>query len=278
MKTSHRVLRAIALAALLALGPSAEAADDTALFANQVPPNVMLIVDNSLSMNNVVTHPAYNVNLYNDGVCSTDPSNVNYNANCTAYPLCPIVYGDAEFDVGSTNNWDTRDGGVVATRNGLTVNKSDNNADCGDREVYADPIVQSDARDTWWKLHYLRWYFSANVNLDHDGDGRSILTEILDTNDGVKSACLGGGTYALYRRSRVSAARSVLREVICNTSLSASIRFGLAKFKTWVSSEADGGYVAVPIANYTSAQESALDRGIANVDGETSTPLGETLY
>ena len=34
-------------------------ADDTDLFSTNVPPNVVMIFDNSGSMNNVVWHPAY---------------------------------------------------------------------------------------------------------------------------------------------------------------------------------------------------------------------------
>jgi hypothetical protein len=105
MKTQHRALRALALAVLLALGPSAEAADDTALFSNQVAPNVMLIVDNSISMKEIVWHPAYNPDLFWSATCSTDPEDPNYDENCLEYPLCPITPGDSEFTAGATNDW-----------------------------------------------------------------------------------------------------------------------------------------------------------------------------
>jgi type IV pilus assembly protein PilY1 len=276
MKTQHRALRALALAVLLALGPSAEAADDTALFSNQVAPNVMLIVDNSISMKEIVWHPAYNPDLFWSATCSTDPEDPDYDENCLEYPLCPITPGDSEFTAGATNDWPLF--GQMETESGITVNKSDNHTDCNDRTVFADSVLDGEGVRTTWSEHYLEWYFSDNVNLDHDGNGTTILQEIVDTNDGVNSSCVGGGTYPLYQRARITAARQVLREVICNTSLVASIRYGLAKFMPLSSGETTGGYVVVEIDDYDSAQDLALDTAIGNVDGETYTPLAETLF
>ena len=52
-------LAGLALAAGLMLPAAAGRADDTALFSAAVPPNVLLVIDNSGSMNEVVWHPAY---------------------------------------------------------------------------------------------------------------------------------------------------------------------------------------------------------------------------
>ena len=59
--STHRKLglRNLCVGALL-LGSSlvAGAADDTALFSTSFPPNVLLMVDNSNSMNEIMRHPA----------------------------------------------------------------------------------------------------------------------------------------------------------------------------------------------------------------------------
>src|SRR5687768_17099599 len=52
-------LAAFALAAALMLPAAAGRADDTTLFSAAVAPNVLLVIDNSGSMNEVVWHPAY---------------------------------------------------------------------------------------------------------------------------------------------------------------------------------------------------------------------------
>jgi Tfp pilus tip-associated adhesin PilY1 len=56
-----RTLPAILIAGCIAFLPTAELvhADDTDLFRSSVPPNVMIVVDNSKSMNQSVTHPGY---------------------------------------------------------------------------------------------------------------------------------------------------------------------------------------------------------------------------
>jgi type IV pilus assembly protein PilY1 len=289
----HRITKRIlplaaATAALLAPAGGGPLADDTALFANQVAPNVVLIFDNSQSMNHIVWHPAYKPELFHDGVCSTDPADPDYDENCLEYPLCPLTYNDGEFEDSATNNWSISDGGVFGTRSGTgTIVKSDNNSACNDRVVFHDPEVAgaTPARDTWWTEKYLEWYFSDNVELDHDGDGRTILEEMLDTDDGVRSACVIAATgkpanYAKYKRSRVSAAKEIVREVICNTNQVAEIRYGLAKFEALsnVFDDPDGGYVVEPVADYSETHADNLEAAIADVDGESYTPLGETLY
>ena len=61
MIRNNRATLAILVAfALLGFVPSATAqVDDTALFSTAVPPNVMLLVDNSGSMHHIVWHPDF---------------------------------------------------------------------------------------------------------------------------------------------------------------------------------------------------------------------------
>src|SRR5688572_18016677 len=60
MKVNHSIGKlAVGIAAALALGSAfpAAAQDDSALFSASVPPNVLMVVDNSGSMNEIMWHP-----------------------------------------------------------------------------------------------------------------------------------------------------------------------------------------------------------------------------
>ena len=57
--TLRRAFVALATVAALVLPGFAGAQDDADLFATQVPPNVMLLVDNSGSMHSLVWHAAF---------------------------------------------------------------------------------------------------------------------------------------------------------------------------------------------------------------------------
>lgn len=48
----------MAVLACVFLGPNRSVGDDTAIFTAQVPPNVMILLDNSGSMNEIMWHPA----------------------------------------------------------------------------------------------------------------------------------------------------------------------------------------------------------------------------
>ncbi|MFQ5473464.1 MAG: hypothetical protein ACE5FA_11350, partial [Dehalococcoidia bacterium] len=203
------------------------AGGDTDLFTSVVPPNVMLVVDNSGSMNHVVWHPAF------------DPA---------LTPSCAVWNNDATYIFSST---------LVFSR-------------CGNqRTLYPDPNIGG-----WTRIsgRYLNWIFSDESD--------SYQNDIGSTNNGSRSACLIAEglspTFSKYRRSRISAAKEVLREVICNVNLKGDVRFGLSQF--YRSGDPMGGYVSVPVDDYTVSQGNKIDSFIQNLAGETWTPLSETLY
>ena len=245
---ARRFVAAAALvAAMLVPTQAAHPLDDTALFTTDVPPNVMIIIDNSGSMNNMVWHPDFNF---------------------AATYSCTGFTADEVFNTTSK-----------------TITK------CGKtRTIYSDPAVTAAGHDTTWDQRYLNWVFSLP-----NGDAR--LTEINATGNGSYSACLqaeGYTTYSKYRRSRTSAAKDVLREVICNINASRAVRFGLAEFRLPGSStDPNGGYVRVPVNDYnapayaleqpdgsmlTTTHGKHLTPAINQLEGETWTPLGETLF
>ncbi len=230
---ARRLTTVVAIGLMLLLGSAPAAADDTALFTAAVPPNVMLMVDNSGSMNHIVWHPEYDP--------EDDPSCNYYNDNSTYY---------------YSSSW-------TRTR-------------CGnERTFYVDPDAGSSTRVSG---HYLNWYFSDDAD-DH-------VADIVDTDNGKTSSCLVAegepATYSKYRRSRITAARQVLREVICQVNAVGEVRFGISKF--YRGSDPKGGYVTVPIDDYDADHGSNIDQGallddeIEELEGESWTPLAETLY
>ena len=231
----------LALIAHLVSPGVTRAVDDTVLFSVAVPPNVMLMVDNSGSMNHAVWHPAF------------DP---------TATPSCGYYNNDSNY------SYSTNYSGL--TRCGKTI------------DLYFDPgTAPYNNRITG---RYLNWLFSPESD--------PYNAEINATNNGTYSSCLGGGTYDRYRRTRITAAKDVLREVICQVNAAGKVRFGIAQFR--VASDPNGGHVRVPSEDYYesdgvtphvytldgSSQSHAqhLEDAIEAMDANTWTPLGETLF
>jgi len=266
-------LAAFALSAALLLPAAAGRADDTVLFSSAVPPNVLLVIDNSGSMNEVVWHPSYDP--------SGDPP-CNYWTDAETYQ---VKTGDPD---GSASSTDTN--GFAAQN--FTLPGSPANCVTVSRNLFADPAVDSDGNYTRWSGKYLNWYYSTSTPA-------ATITAITTTNNGTYSACLGGGTYSLYRRARVTAAKNILKDVICQVNAQGKVRFGLAQFRLSADTsdgngrDVNGGYVLVPINDYKTtaglpnvytlngtnqSHGDHLDDAIESLEGETNTPLAETLF
>ena len=244
MRNSFRFPLAIIGLALVAhfLSPGvSRATDDTALFSVAVPPNVMLMVDNSGSMNHAVWHPGF------------DP---------TATPTCGYYNNTSSYSY-SSNIFNI-------SRCGKTI------------DLYFDPGTAPYSNRIMG--NYLNWLFSPESN--------AYNAEINATNNGTYSSCLGGGSYDLYRRTRITAAKDVLREVICQVNAAGEVRFGIAVFRE--GGDPNGGYVRVPNEDYyesdgttphvytlngsSKSHAQHLEDAIQAIDANTWTPLAETLF
>jgi type IV pilus assembly protein PilY1 len=262
-------LAAFALAAALMLPAAAGRADDTELFSAAVPPNVLLVIDNSGSMNQVVWHPAFDP--------AGDPT-CNY-WNETEYYLSQTGHSDTTASSTDTNGF--RAQSYTISSSGCVSTS---------RNIFADTGVDAENNYTRWDGKYLNWYFSDAAT--------PYISEITSTTNGTFSSCLGGGTYTLYRRARVTAAKNILRDVICQVNAQGAVRFGLAQFRRSQdqpdsSRDVNGGYVLVPINDYNTTAGTPnvytlngtsqshgdhLDDAIESLEGETNTPLAETLF
>jgi len=260
------------LAALLAGRVAAQGTplgtDDSALFSTAVPPNVVLMIDNSGSMNHVVWHEDY------------DPSVPSSTSGCTFF------HDHRTYYVRSYYNWNGSDPDDTRV-------EDDDYTICGNnREIFLDPEVAAAGNSTRWSGHYLNWYFSNAAD--------PVANDIETTNNGSFSSCLGGGSFGLYRRARVTAAKNILRDVICQVNAVGAVRFGLAQFRRshypdidTSSSDPSGGYIRVPVRDYldptgspevytldgvTQSHANHLDDAIDALEGETWTPLAESLF
>ena len=248
----NRAFAAFALLAALCVprGASWSAAttDDTSLFSTAVPPNVLLLQDNSGSMNSVVWYPGF------------DPSQ------------------ESTFACNHTNGGYTADQAFTNTTTATKCGKS--------RTYYIDARVKAQGQQTRFEWQYLNWLHSLP-------NGSPILTDIAATNNGTYSACLQAegftATFAKYQRSRTTAARDTLRDVVCQVNQAGNVRFGMAEFRLpGGSNDPNGGFVVVPIHNYTdtySLNGSAvlthgqqLDNYFQAIQGATWTPLAESLF
>ena len=182
MKLAIRRLAMVGVLAAAMIASTAQAQDDTTLFTTASPPNVVLMVDNSGSMKNIVWHPAYDPNTnYNCGAC-----------NCNGGVWVPA-------GTGSTN----------VTRCGIT------------RTFYGDPRLTTGS--TYYSGNYAEFMFQLP-------NGDPILGELADTANGTYSPCVqasqGFTTYSKYQRTRMTAAKDVLTEVICNVNAAGEVRLG----------------------------------------------------
>jgi type IV pilus assembly protein PilY1 len=230
MRSCPRVPRAtLALSLCLGLliaGPATPLVDDTVLFSVSVTPNVLIIMDNSGSMNNIVWHEDF------------DP---------TATPTCA--------------NWNNSSDYRFSSDTTVTA--------CGrTRTIFHDNDVNPNR--TIYIGRYLNWLFSPEAD--------AAYAEIAQNGNGFPSSCVGGANFAKYKRTRISTAKQVLKDVACEVNLIVDIRFGLATFRTPSGSDPNGGYVRVPVQEYTSTQASDFVSAVQSIDANTWTPLGEALF
>ncbi len=138
---------------------------------------------------------------------------------------------------------------------------------CG-REImlYHDPA----STWTWYSGKYLNWLFSSQ---------NTVQSEIDDTSNGVK-LCAGATptTYAKYQISRLSSAKRVVLDTMCEVLATKNIRFGLSVFRDTYDGDPNGGYIEVGIDDNTPAHEAELEDSVLNTVAETWTPLAETLF
>jgi type IV pilus assembly protein PilY1 len=272
------------------------AADDTAFFATKFPPNVLLMVDNSASMNEIMEHPTYHrddypfsCNIFDPAAAGSSGSVNDDDGKATPW-RCTTIGCFVEVDPTMTG-FQTTSSSTDDPQSGYIVRKF-----CGEtRKLYHDgqlTDINGDVNNdnkTRWLEAYLEWYFSIDTDDDTttyaptDQTADEIVADIEDDANG--RYFISGTYFALYQRARITGAREIARDVIYQTNSDCpayggdcgvyqdNVRFGLATFQA----NAHGGYVSVPVDTYTN-NRTALETSIAALDPQTNTPLAETLF
>lgn len=292
-----RIAPALLGLAALALGAPAAAQDDTALFSTAVPPNVMLMVDNSGSMNEVMWHPDFEPELPtgcpifehlppNDG---SGPTEGSPSGTMNGMPYHCNGYCRFQIHSGLTGFVDT--GNVSCPGGGSRDKGYIEKTFCGNtRKLYIDGDTACQGNATWYSEAYLEWYFSDHADPYFIGNETNTSTDVqmIDANNNG-THYVTGTQFALYKRSRITAAKEIARDVIyqvnsdcsagdgfpCPNGSKDAVRFGIAQFDG--TSGAPGGFVSAPIDNYSDNDED-LNDAVTALDAQTSTPLGETLF
>ena len=205
-------------------------ADDADLFSSKLPPNVLLVVDNSGSMQTVIYHPAYDPDV--DYQALTGCSSSTFSSG-GSYSVGPSSWS-YNFNSGSTY---TRCS-VARQLPGLDTNH-DGSVDAG----------------MSYPSNYLYFIFSSLVDAqyDFDGDGTNdgtIYNQIRNRTRAF-SGCYRTGNYKPFYQDRATASRMILEEVTCQVNKNGKIRFGLATFRHTLSPRPNGGFVRVPINDIT---------------------------
>lgn len=334
MSTHRRLPKGLALA-LLALAASMPAAaqDDTALFSASVPPNVLMVVDTSGSMNEIMYHPNFKSS---DATCamfgweapglnppttslpiSANNQLMNDSPPAPALPkgtryTCDPNTRHCRFTISEKSD------GFVSTGT-VTCQSPPSNNKCGSggessplasgqtqchsgyitrtfcgkqRRLYIDGETACKNNPTWWSEPYLEWYFSpaADAYIGGLAEGNTSTDTNLIDADQNGTYYIDGAHFPLYKRTRITSAKEVARDVLfrvntncgpgignratlfCPDGDKDAVRFGIAKFDG-----SNGGYVRAGLDAY-SVNKATLDNVIDNFDADDSTPLAETLF
>lgn len=282
---------ALASITLLLAGAFPSLAGDEDIFSAVVPPNVLLMVDNSGSMNAIMEHPSFDAPTFSytcDIMPTVGSGTVSLVDEVGRYTRRVCASSGCRFEVDSSaSGWVATPDPTDHPQNGYITRRY-----CGqDRKLYTDGINEDYGNRTFYYSEYAEWLFSIDdtdsVTL-HGLPGKQkttpqILAEI-DVDDNAINY-ISGDTYAKYQISRITAARDIARDVIYQTNSDCPaylgdcgvyedrVRFGVAQFQ----SSAHGGFVRAQIDAYSS-NKNLLDAAIDSLDAQTATPLGETLF
>lgn len=271
-------------------------AADEDIFSARVAPNVVLMIDNSGSMNAIMEHPTYDAATFAP-TCDMIPDGSN-DGGGVGWSLVSDDNGDQTWQ----HCWP--DLCVFATWSGApdwvaSPNPSDHPFQgyvereyCGQtRKLYSDGINEGYGNLTWHYPGWLEFLFSID-----DADNSTLIgppgeqmtaddiLDDLDLDDNGRNY-ITGDTFAKFKIARITAARDIARDVIYQTNTDCPaflndcgvyedrVRFGIAQFHR----NAHGGFVRAEVDAYSN-NRTDLESAITALDAQTSTPLSETLF
>ncbi|HVP30499.1 MAG TPA: PilC/PilY family type IV pilus protein [Myxococcota bacterium] len=245
--TSHRSLRTIgltlALCALAAVvGPAnVRGADDTAIFSTSVPPNVLLMIDNSGSMNEIMWHPNFSpgppastcsiFGWFAPGTGGSYPTNGSANLNdqnskATPY-VCDSTSHDCRFQITESTTGFVQTGSLTCPASSQCGRGGTASASCKagyitrqfcgkSRRMYVDPDTACKNNQTWYGEEYSEWYFSPAADPYFGGlaEPNTNTSPLLIDAEQNGTHYIDGSKFGLFQRSRITAAKEIARDVI----------------------------------------------------------------
>jgi len=278
--------------AFILVGTTPGMAGDEDIFSAQVPPNVVLMVDNSGSMNAIMEHPSFDSTTF-AYTCDILAETGNFSATLnddngdgTRY-VCRSSGCRLEIN-SSTSGWTATADPLDHSRNGYVTRTF-----CGEtRRLYSDGVNEDFGNRTWYYSEYLEWLYSidssdnATLITGPTGDARTAPQIISDIDlAGSGTNYITGDKFAKYQITRITAARDIARDVIYQTNSDCPaflgdcgvyqdrVRFGVAQFHR----SSHGGFVRAEVDEYSN-NRLLINNAIDSLDAQTGTPLGETLF
>ncbi len=296
----YRMIRTTVLSILFivagALPGTAGTSGDEDIFTAQVAPNVVLMVDNSGSMNAIMEHPTFDATTFVP-TCDVLPDGINGGAHGG---------WSQNFDDNGKPTWQYcwANECIFATWSGApdwqpSSNPSDHPLNgyvkrkyCGqERKLYSDGINEGFGNLTWHYSPYVEFLFSVddsdNVTLyGPPGEQMTAPQIVADVDDDANGTnYIDGSTFGKYKITRITAARDIARDVIYQTNTDCPaflgdcgvyedrVRFGVAQFQA----QSHGGFVRAEVDAYSN-NRLLLENAISSLDAQTATPLSETLF
>ena len=258
----------LALASAVLFAPTFSLSDDSDLFSTtSVAPNVLLLMDNSATMNTIIFHQAYALGA-------------PVSCNSLVFGSWPAAAAGA-FDPNTIyvtvgNKFWTLDGNGNRIPNN-NAGLSSTRTHCGKtRTIFSDQNAGTDpvtgTKMTRWPGHYLNWYFSTAAD--------PYIAALTANNNGIPSSCIGGAGFAQYQRTRMNVAKQVLKNVVCAVNLVGQVRFGIATYRDRGAGaqDANGGYVIEEIQIPSSNQQADLISAFNSLSADTDAPMSEALF
>lgn len=251
---TSRIASALTLLLLLLSFPiAATAQDDLNFFSTAVPPNVVILLDNSGSMNGAMWHDGFDANVFYDvGTVRNDCGIGDVWPIPGSAGICPGSGDPGGQCPDSTSSvfapwwvWCRETvipGNCAAAPPGFACIES------GGWVYFQLPDVTPGAQRTRWSRNYLSW----------------MLTQVIN-----------GNTQPVPLVDRLNTARDAIIQLIDEINpdgFNDNVRFGLAKFNA--GNDPDGGTIDTPVST---GNKNALIARLNNLQGTTWTPLSETL-
>lgn len=314
LEFSRSLAASLALMIVYTAGHVSAQSLDEDVFQTQTPPNVVLFVDNSNSMDNPIYHTAYDEGNIPASFYTCDPfalpgpsATILSGANSNGRFRGNIQdENGAELYVQCNNNRARyRNCKVIPTSARaahadfvLSPNPDDHPSTnyiertfCGrTRKIWNDGETEAFGDTTRINGKYFAWLYSldtASTTLVGPAGfqltGAQILSEI--DNSYNDREYISGDTFGTYQVTRMTAARNIIADVVYRTNTdcpaytpSCTLAEDRIRFGLGIFDPEDhGGFMKVPVDEYSN-NRSALENSIRSVQSDTLTPLAESMF